>query len=240
MQVVLLRVGIDTGSGGIVGPVFKDGSFEYIPIPDNSGGRGIDKRTYGSAHGRHGSKLIEYFPERRREAMHGQSIHVDPEFETFTYGDPTIPKVSLQRLASGSILVFYAGLKGWGFECKPALYIIGYFVVTHAGLAISFTGVELRRLFRNNFHVKHRKVFNDQKKFLVLVKGGKGSRLLNKAVKISSIGHDRIGRPIYILSKKMRNIFGNFEGRTTIQRCPPRWVAPEFTEKAFKFLRTLK
>ncbi|MGA3328085.1 MAG: hypothetical protein ABSF45_26845 [Terriglobia bacterium] len=239
MQVVLLRVGIDTGSGGIVGPVFKNGSFEYIPIPDNSRGHGIDKRTYGNTYGRHGSRLIRYFPERRREAMRGQSIHVDPEFETFTYGDPTIPKVSLQRLAAGSILVFYAGLKGWGFERKPALYIIGCFVATHAGLATSFTGVELRRLFRNNFHVKHREVFNDQKEFLVLVKGGKGSRLLKRAVKISSIGQDRIGRPIYILSKKMQRVFGNFDGHLAIQRSPPRWVAPEFTERASQFLRSL-
>jgi hypothetical protein len=34
MQIILLRVGIDTGSGGIHGPLFSDGSFEYIP---NSG-----------------------------------------------------------------------------------------------------------------------------------------------------------------------------------------------------------
>ena len=39
MQVVLLRVGIDTGSGGIHGPLFADGSFEYIPIPDGFKGK---------------------------------------------------------------------------------------------------------------------------------------------------------------------------------------------------------
>lgn len=240
MQVVLLRVGIDTGSGGILGPLFKDGSFGYIPIPDETKGQGIDKRTYGNTRGRNGEKLIEYFPERRREAMRAQSIHFDPEFETFTYGDPTIPKVSLQRLEAGSLLVFYAGLKGWGFESRPALYIIGYFVVTHAGLATSFTCTELSRMFRSNFHVKHRAVFNHQKEFLVLIKGGKGSRLLKKAVKISSIGQDRIGRPIYLLSRKMQSVFGSFHGRICIQRCPPRWVAPEFTERALRFLRSLR
>jgi len=54
MQVVLLRVGIDTGSGGIHGPLFSDGSFEYIPIPDHFGGRGVDKRTYGNIRGNAG------------------------------------------------------------------------------------------------------------------------------------------------------------------------------------------
>lgn len=37
MKVALLRVGIDSGSGGIDGPVFSDGSFEYLPIPDSDG-----------------------------------------------------------------------------------------------------------------------------------------------------------------------------------------------------------
>lgn len=32
MQVVLLRVAIDTGYGGMLGPVLPDGSFEYIPL----------------------------------------------------------------------------------------------------------------------------------------------------------------------------------------------------------------
>jgi hypothetical protein len=147
--------------------------------------------------------------------------------------------VSLQKLTAGSLLVFYAGLKGWGFECPPALYIIGYFVVTRAGLTDSFTKTELSRLFSNNFHVKHTEVFQRQKEHLVLVKGGKGSRLLRKAVIISSIGADRIGRPIYALSTKMQKVFGRFGGHVGIQRCPPRLVAPEFSERASQFLRSL-
>jgi hypothetical protein len=37
MQVVLLRVGIDSGCGGIQGPLFEDGSFDFVCIPDNKG-----------------------------------------------------------------------------------------------------------------------------------------------------------------------------------------------------------
>ena len=51
MQVVLLRVGIDTGSGSALGPLFKDGSFEYVPIPDRFNGCGVDERTYGNTPG---------------------------------------------------------------------------------------------------------------------------------------------------------------------------------------------
>src|ERR1017187_10528934 len=155
MQVVLLRVGIDTGSGGIHGPLFCDRSFEYIPIPYRFGGKGVDKRTYGNTRGSRKQSLVDYFPEARREKVSGQSIHFDPEFETFTYGDPTPPKAKLRQLSEGGLLVFYAGLKGWDFDCVPALYIIGCFEVARAGLATSFSQAELAELFQNNFHVMH-------------------------------------------------------------------------------------
>ena len=163
MQVVLLRVGIDTGTGGIHGPLFHDGSFEYIPIPDCFAERGVDERTYGNTRSRVKRQLVSYFPATRRAKMNTQSIHFDPEFETFTYGDPTRPKKSLSRLRRGDLLTFYAGLEGWDFDRPPALYIIGYFEVTEAGIAESFGPGKLRELFRSNFHVRHQAVFEDQR-----------------------------------------------------------------------------
>jgi hypothetical protein len=240
MQVVLLRIGIDTGSGGILGPLFSDGSFEYIPIPDYFGGTGVDKRTYGNTRGKGRRRLIDYFPEARRERLFNQSIHFDPEFETFTYGDPTPPKASLRRLSEGSLLVFYAGLKGWGVDCPAALHIIGYFEVERAGLATAFSQAELAGLFRNNFHVMHGEVFKDQKDRLVLVKGDVRSRLLKKAVRISSVGTDRNGRPLHRLSPEMQRVFGDFSGNTSIQRSPPRWVTPEFSRRAAQFVMALR
>lgn len=240
MQVVLLRVGIDTGSGGIHGPLFRDGSFEYIPIPDRFRGKGIDRRTYGNTRGRKGQVLVDYFPATRRDRLFGQSIHFDPEFDTFTYGDPTPPKVSLHGLGEGSLLVFYSGLKGWDFDSPPALYIVGYFQVASAGLAPSYTRVELARLFSNNFHVRHRAVFEDQKDRLVLVKGDSSSRLLKRAVRISLVGSDRSGRPIHRLAPEMQKVFGDFHGKTGIQRSPPRWVTPEFSSRAAEFILALQ
>ena len=240
MQVVLLRVGIDTGSGGIHGPLFSDGSFEYIPIPDRFGGNGVDKRTYGNTRGKRGRRLVDYFPEPRRERVVDQAIHFDPEFETFTYGDPARPKASLRLLSKGSLLVFYAGLKGWNFDCPPALYIIGCFEVARAGLAASFSQAEMAEMFRNNFHVMHGGVFRDQEDRLVLVKGSANSRLLKKAAKISSVGTDRNGRSLQRLAPEMQAVFGGFGGNTSIQRSPPRWVAPKFTERAAQFISTLQ
>src|SRR5579862_6672579 len=152
MQVVLLRVGIDSGRGGIQGPLFGGGAFEFIPIDD----RGENcLQTYGNTKGVHGRMLIEYFPERLQSKLRGQSIHSDPEFQTFTYGDPTLPKRGLLRLKSGSLLVFYAGLETWPERSGAGLYVIGYFEVEKVGLASDFSPTELKRHFHRNFHVRH-------------------------------------------------------------------------------------
>src|SRR6266581_3599037 len=125
-QVVLLRVGIDSGCGGIQGPLFEDGTFDFVCIPDN---KRVSIHTYGNSRGKGGNRLADYFPESRRKQMANQHIHLDPEFETFTYGDPTTPKRSLRNLNPGDLLVFYCGLQrwdvdhGWNCEHRPALYL---------------------------------------------------------------------------------------------------------------------
>jgi hypothetical protein len=236
MNVVLLRIGIDTGCGGIHGPLFADRTFEYIPIPD---GQTVDERTYGNTLGRCGRKLIDYFPASMRNRMADQPMHVDPEFDTFTYGDPTAPKAGLRHLKPGDLLVFYCGLRGWDFASDPALYLMGFFEVEKAGVASELTKTELDRLFSCNFHVRHRRVFQRQKESLVVVKGTTNSRLLHKAIRISANGKDRTGKPLKILSPAMRKVFGDFGGRVSIQRSPPRWVEPEFVGNAAVFVRSL-
>lgn len=237
MKVAMLRVGIDSGSGGMQGPVFRDGSFEFVPIPDR---KGIDPRTYGNTRGRNGRYWVEYFPPTRQGRMSAQSMHVDPEFDTFTYGDPTPPKAGLRRLERGDLLVFYCGLEGWGFDAEPALYLAGYFEVSAAGKATEFSDADLQRLFSANFHVRHPTVFAKQRDSLVLVKGASGSRLLKKAVRISAVSRDKAGRPIKVLAPKMQEVFGGFGGKLSFQRSPTRWVEPAFVKRVADFVRSLE
>ena len=199
MKVALLRVGVDAGCGGMQGPLFRDGSFEFIPIPDD---RLLDARTYGNTTGRKGKPLVDYFPARKRARFADQAINVDPEFETFTYGDPTPPKKGLRRLQKGDLLGFYAGLEGFDFESPPSLYLIGYFEVEQAGLAAQFSDSIIRSAFSNNFHVRHHSLFQRQKNALVLVKGGKGSRLLKNAHLLSETITARGKQPLKKLQAK--------------------------------------
>lgn len=217
------------------GPLFADGSFEFVPIPDTTG---LDERTYGNQMARTGNPLSDFFPSARQTAMRSQSMHFDPEFTSFTYGDPTPPKAGLRHLAAGDLLVFYAGLRGYGCDVPQGLYLIGYFEVAFAGIARDLTEEQIREC-SNNFHVCHKSVFLHQRDRLVLVKGGPGSRLLTKAMKISVTGEDRAGKPLKVLSSEMQQIFGAFDGKLSFQRSPPRWVANEHVSGAACFVRGL-
>lgn len=242
-QVVLLRVGIDAGCGGIQGPLFEDGSFDFVCIPDN---KRVSVHTYGNMVGRAGKPLAGYFTESRRTVMAERHVHVDPEWETFTYGDPTPPKRSLRNLKPGDLLVFYCGLQewaaetGWNRDHRPALYLAGYFEVALAGMAGDFEQKVLTTEFGKNFHVRYPTVFEQQKADLALVKGGAGSRMFHKAYRISSEGMDRAGKPLKVLSPGMRKVFGDFGGHVSIQRSPPRWVEPAFVDKAIRYMNGLE
>jgi hypothetical protein len=242
-QVVLLRVGVDAGCGGIQGPLFEDGTFQFICIPDN---KRVSLHTYGNMVGRNGESLLGYFPRSRRKLLAEQHVHVDPEFETFTYGDPTTPKRSLRNLKPGDLLVFYCGLqrwdekRGWDRGERPSLYLAGYFEVSIAGMVAELDETLVRREFSKNFHVRYPALFERQKDDLVLVKGGPASRLFHKAHRISVQGQDRNGSPLKVLSPEMQKVFGEFGGHISIQRSPPRWVEAAFVDMAARYLKDLE
>jgi hypothetical protein len=236
MNVVLLRVGIDTGCGGLHSPLFEDGTFEFVPIPDS---KGQDERTYGNASGRKNRTFAEYFPKSRRSRIESQSMHVDPEFESFTYGDPTPPKRNLAKLEPGDLLVFYAGMKGWDYNCPPALYLAGFFRVKLAGFAPAFSSAQLDREFRHNYHVRHPTVFNVQREKLVLVKGDKTSRLFHRAHLIGETVRREDGSVWQIITPKMEKVFGRFGGIGSLQRSTPRWVEEKLVSKAERFVESL-
>jgi len=103
-------------------PGFEDGSFEYVPIPESkavSMNRGV---TYGGIPARSGGTLQRWV---KKDGL----AHYDPEFESFTYGEPNNPKRSqLLRLQSGDYLVFYAGFQGSAISAGTC-FVIGYFCV---------------------------------------------------------------------------------------------------------------
>jgi hypothetical protein len=229
MKALLLRVGIDKGSGGTYGPIFEDGSFEFVPIPETY--RSCTATTYGERIGRKGKPLSTYVPPALRHVP----MHDDPEFETCTYGDTTAKRRYLLELSEEDLLVFYAGLKPFNHDnddYPEALYFIGYFTIEHV-IDFNWLSASERAAYRqrypSNAHIKRGYAFEN----LVIVVGSKNSRLLHHARLISQKKPDTSARPTYALSPEMEELLG-------ITGFIQRSIPPRFVTQAHKVARLVR
>lgn len=197
-NVALLRVGADSRCGRIHSPLFEDDTFDFLPIPDSDGPAGGP--TYGTTMGRAGRFLYQYFPSRRQESAKRQAIHADPEFESFTYGDPTRPKRSLRRLKAGDLLVFYASMEGRDCARSTALYLVGYLEIEFCDFAVALDPDLVKNRFAKNAHVLHRRKYDEQYQRLLLIAGGPGSRLFRKAYHLGGRTELEPGRHWQVIS----------------------------------------
>ena len=233
MKAMLLRVGIDKSSDGVLAPIFQDGSFEYIPLSEKDE-TSTEKRTFADLTGEKGKFLSDYLPPH----VANRKVHLDPEFNTFTYGDVGRKAGYLLKLNKGDILVFYAGLTPYiKSEYPEALYIIGYFTV---GEIIDFhkiTGsyrtinshkssiseiMKIHQQYPNNSHPKRGSEIHE----MVMVVGDpERSKKLEKAILISQKKLNKIGRHYHAVSPQMEELLGI---KGSIQRSiPPRFIDEE-------------
>ncbi len=234
MKAMLLRVGIDKGTDGALGPIFHDGSFEYIPISEGDQ-KSKEDRTYKKTLGRSGKPLSTYLPKQ----IENRKIHFDPEFTTFTYGDPTPKRTYLLKLTKGDLLVFYAGLSPYqNNKYKTALYTIGYFLIDKVVDFNKLSKKEIKEhynIYSNNAHLKRT---YDTKDLVIIVGNKRQSKLLDTAILISEPKPDKRGRPYQAVSKKMQKLLG-ISG--SIQRSiPPRFIYEDVYIKNLKKLLYIK
>lgn len=231
MKALLIRVGIDLGYGGL-SPIFDDYSYEYIPIyyKNKREQETKEKRTYHSlkCHSEVSSEnrlssISEYVPLQIRN----KPVHLDPEFETFTYGDPARTKrAALLKLEPNDLLVFYLG----GIEInktslqEKGVYLFGYFTVKNVHDWNVLDENERKRLSEkylyNNAHVRSSKSQNN----LVIVQGIiNKSKQLKHCIKISET-NIKGNNPPYYASKKIKEVLNI---RDSIVRSVPLWINSE-------------
>lgn len=231
MKALLIRVGIDSGAGGGLAPVFPDGSFDYIPIPEDA--PSVENRRYCSEKGRSGISFSEFVPKKYRI----RRLHYDPEFQTNTYGDYKGKRMNI--VEKGDIIAFYAGLvtmkkyeMGWCKTKETGLYLIGKIVVSdilHVNHSVSKDEVLTRKL-NLNAHFKRR----SDSDYYICKGFSTKSGLLDKAVSISKKKTDVRGHPYHAVSPKMEKLLG-VSG--SIQRSIPVRIIRE--EKYLRNLRKL-
>jgi hypothetical protein len=179
-----INIGANTNEPGFRGPVWPDGSFEYIPIPESQQTT-EPVPTYGDL----AAHLSTAIPER----IHDRPVHLDPEFpeypfcERYTYGDEHGVKAGpLSELSAGDSVFFYATLS----VASPADWLPptwGAFLIGHFRLAVDpVTGdpddpIAVTDAFANNAHAKR-----DPVDARVLLRGDPAeSRLYEQVVPLS-------------------------------------------------------
>ena len=118
MRAIAINVGANTNEPGFRGPVWPDGRFEYVPIPESEP---TTERvpTYGD--------LDSHLDCPIPASVHETPVHLDPEFpeypfcERYTYGDDSGVKAGpLLELTAGDYVFFYATLSVTGVgEADP-------------------------------------------------------------------------------------------------------------------------
>ncbi|MGB3016953.1 MAG: hypothetical protein WBC65_04035 [Ignavibacteria bacterium] len=196
MKAILLPVGIDSNYGTL-SPVHYDNSFSYIPIYYKEIEKERkEKRTYKSLDLSHAvpDKLVK------------KKVHLDPEFESFTYGDQGNQKSkALLKLNKGDLLVFYFEGRRQSDPHETGCFIFAYFVVKYVVEWNNLSSVDRKKyekVLKNNAHFRSSK----PKDNLVIVKGYSKSKLFKKCIPIT-VQKENAKNP-YCTSPEMQKFLG--------------------------------
>ncbi|RKD94761.1 Nmad3 family putative nucleotide modification protein [Halopiger aswanensis] len=235
MTVVLAGVGADSTNLGALGPLYDDGQFEYIPIPEKTR-ETSEAETLGSWELRASddhrvaadlTTRIEPQPVRggvetvTGDALESWPFHRDPNFEALTYGEHrTSGYVSrLRALEPGDVVGFYAGLRRPGGE-RAHRYLIGYFTVDRVDVISPETPpAECEAIFEAHSENAHAKRARDGEPYLaektiVLVDGREPGGLFDRhPIRLSEYvvkpGNER---PQYYLREEVASAWNVTEG----------------------------
>ena len=115
-RVFIINVGVNASHGGLKSPIFEDGTFEFVPIPELRESKHYHSYPdcpllprYRDLPAYSGGTLAKYIPQKYQN----WKVHNDPEFKTFTYGDypTTSPRAAnLKKIKVGDYLFFLVRL----------------------------------------------------------------------------------------------------------------------------------
>ncbi len=192
----LINVGANS-SHRFAGPVFPDGSFEILPIPEDRDlpvSHGVRYRDLHSFYDPE-QDLLKYIPKRLWE----RTAHADPEWETFTYGDncATSPRAgALKRVVPGDRLLFLVRLRHWD-EYGPTnlygFYLVGFVHVDRILLEVRArpNDFEMDRFGRNS-HVRRGLSGTGLWNGFCVFSGSSQSRRLSRAALLDRSLADRV------------------------------------------------
>jgi len=229
VKALLLPVGLDKQSAGAYGPIFEDGSFEYIPKPADNESAG--RVTYNNRLGRKRLPLAVYLPRTLKNA----AIDENPDFKAYQYNvDPSL-WVFLRPLLRGDLLVFCAGLQPFHTDVyRTGLYIIGYFTAKDVVAFDDLAQVDEQR--HSNQIVQGDAKSRDTPGVTLVVGDDEHSKLLDTAVPLADyvVNHDKGAGAKFSSSDEMVEFIG-LPG-TINNSDPPIWIVDQEYIKNLKQL----
>jgi Nucleotide modification associated domain 3 len=233
VKAILVRIGVDQTFGAWNAPIDADGRFVYVPIPEKRGTLfhpGLERR-YGevlpSLESFCGTHRRDLFSDLRfPRVLMQHAMHLDPDFDTLTYGDDGARRgAGIREMHEGDLLVFYGGLRPiHDCECKLIYALLGLYVVAEV---LAATSMPAER-WHENAHV--RKQTRRPTDIVVRAK----PRLSGRFERCIPIGEWRDGA--YRVRKDVLNAWGGLSVRDGyIQRSA---VPPQFHKPA-RFLKWL-
>lgn len=184
MTVILAGVGGDQENTGTNPPLYDDGTFEFIPLPEKT--RQTDEElTFGSWELRHPDKAgsstaAEYIaklgyldpdPEghnnlpklQTKDEIADWPVHRDPNFADLTYGEHrgSVDRRKkyvdyLSPLEEGDVVAFYSGLSTDQYPGTPR-FLIGYMTVKSAISTEGMSPEEVASLLNRHPRNAHKK-----------------------------------------------------------------------------------
>lgn len=158
MRSVAINIGANTNEPGFRGPIYTDGRFEYVPIPESEPTReNVSVPTYADL-----DLSIDV------ASVADTPVHLDPTFagvhgcSSYTYGDPYGVKARpLLNLEAGDYVFFYATLSTAGDDPAEWIapewgaYVIGQFRLARDPIDTTDGLPEAERSgFEHNAHLK--------------------------------------------------------------------------------------
>jgi hypothetical protein len=238
MTVVLCGIGSDTTNAGRVAPIYDDGRFEYVPIPEKTP-ETEETATYGTwglryDEGVAADLLTAITPDPsegttlRGEDLRDWPLHRDPNFEALTYGEHRPNYVRrLRGLDPGDVVGFYAGLRP-SRGGRAHRYLIGYVTVDAVDvIPAEASREEAAAVFANhpeNAHAKRARAgprYYDEE-MVVLVSGRDPGGLFERDPVRMSTYEVKPGNecPQYYLDPAFEERFAVMEGRENMQFKP--------------------
>jgi hypothetical protein len=206
-RIFLANVGANA-SHPFASPIFDDGAFEVLPIPEAVNLPGASLVRYGMLRSfNHPEEdLCAYLPRRWWD----WPCHADPEFHTCTYGDDcdTAPRgAALRAMGPGDFIFFIARLvsppkKGPGKSAgHPGFYLIGYLEVDRVLASVRQPpAAPEMEVFGNNAHIRRALADAGRWDSFWVFKGSACSRRFRRAVPVTqalaqSVLRDATGGP---------------------------------------------